>query len=111
MRVSNRNRVLITGGAGFLGSHLSERLINEGCDVLCLDNFYSGTKENVAHLLANPHFELMRHDVTFPLYVEVDEIYNLACPASPVHYSNGKSVCQSRCVGSKFRRDRQYAVE
>lgn len=86
MRVSNRKRVLITGGAGFLGSHLSERLLNEGCDVLCLDNFYSGTKDNVAHLMSNPHFELMRHDVTFPLYVEVDEIYNLACPASPIHY-------------------------
>jgi len=86
MRVSNRKRVLITGGAGFLGSHLSERLLNEGCDVICLDNFYSGTKDNVAHLMGNPHFELMRHDVTFPLYVEVDEIYNLACPASPIHY-------------------------
>lgn len=86
MRVSNRKRVLVTGGAGFLGSHLSERLLNEGCDVLCVDNFYSGTKDNVAHLISNPHFELMRHDVTFPLYVEVDEIYNLACPASPVHY-------------------------
>lgn len=86
MRVSNRKRVLITGGAGFLGSHLSERLLNQGCDVLCVDNFYSGTKDNIAHLLTNPHFELMRHDVTFPLYVEVDEIYNLACPASPIHY-------------------------
>jgi len=86
MRITNRKRVLITGGAGFLGSHLSERLLNEGCDVLCLDNFYSGTKDNVAHLMTNPHFELMRHDVTFPLYVEVDEIYNLACPASPIHY-------------------------
>jgi len=86
MRVSNRKRVLITGGAGFLGSHLSERLLNDGCDVLCLDNFYSGTKDNVAHLMNNPHFELLRHDVTFPLYVEVDEIYNLACPASPIHY-------------------------
>lgn len=86
MNISNRKRVLITGGAGFLGSHLSERLLDEGCDVLCLDNFYSGTKDNVAHLMGNPHFELLRHDVTFPLYVEVDEIYNLACPASPVHY-------------------------
>ena len=86
MRVSNRKRVLVTGGAGFLGSHLCERLLKEGCDVLCLDNFYSGTKDNVAHLLNNLHFELMRHDVTFPLYVEIDEIYNLACPASPVHY-------------------------
>ncbi len=69
-----------------MGSHLSERLLNEGCDVLCVDNFYSGTKDNVAHLISNPRFELVRHDVTFPLYVEVDEIYNLACPASPVHY-------------------------
>ncbi len=86
MRVSNRKRVLITGGAGFLGSHLSERLLNDGCDVICLDNFYSGTKDNIQHLLGNPHFELMRHDITFPLYVEVDEIYNLACPASPIHY-------------------------
>ena len=86
MRISNRKRILITGGAGFLGSHLSERMLAEGNDVLCLDNFYSGTKDNVAHLMGNPHFELMRHDVTFPLYVEVDEIYNLACPASPIHY-------------------------
>ncbi len=86
MRVSNRKRVLVTGGAGFLGSHLCERLLEDGCDVLCVDNFYSGTKDNVSHLLAKPHFELMRHDVTFPLYIEVDEIYNLACPASPIHY-------------------------
>ena len=86
MRISNRKRILITGGAGFLGSHLSERLLAEGNDILCVDNFYSGTKDNVAHLMGNPHFELMRHDVTFPLYVEVDEIYNLACPASPIHY-------------------------
>jgi len=76
----------VTGGAGFLGSHLCERLLDEGADVLCVDNFYSGSKDNVAHLLSHPHFELMRHDVTFPLYVEVDEIYNLACPASPIHY-------------------------
>ena len=86
MRISNGKRVLVTGGAGFLGSHLCERLLNEGCDVLCLDNFYSGTKDNVAHLFGNPLFELLRHDVTFPLFVEVDEIYNLACPASPIHY-------------------------
>ena len=86
LRISNRKRVLVTGGAGFLGSHLCERLLAEGCDVLCVDNFYSGTKDNIAHLLGNPHFEMMRHDVTFPLYVEVDEIFNLACPASPVHY-------------------------
>ena len=86
MRISNRKRVLVTGGAGFLGSHLCDRLLKEGCDVLCVDNFYSGTKDNILHLLANPHFEMMRHDVTFPLYTEVDEIYNLACPASPIHY-------------------------
>ncbi|TNF56816.1 MAG: SDR family oxidoreductase [Burkholderiales bacterium] len=86
MRVRNRKRIMVTGGAGFLGSHLCERLLADGHDVLCVDNFYSGTKDNVVHLLANPHFELMRHDVTFPLYVEVDEIYNLACPASPIHY-------------------------
>lgn len=86
MRVADRKRTLVTGGSGFLGSHLCERLLNEGCDVLCVDNFYSGTKDNIAHLLSNPHFEMMRHDVTFPLYVEVDEIYNLACPASPIHY-------------------------
>ncbi|MCD8503594.1 MAG: SDR family oxidoreductase [Burkholderiaceae bacterium] len=84
--VSNRKRVLVTGGAGFLGSHLCERLLAAGHDVICLDNFYSGAKDNVVHLMDNPHFELMRHDVTFPLYVEVDEIYNLACPASPIHY-------------------------
>jgi UDP-glucuronate decarboxylase len=85
-KISNRKRVLVTGGAGFLGSHLCDRLLERGDDVLCVDNFYSGTKDNVAHLLSNPHFELVRHDVTFALYVEVDEIYNFACPASPVHY-------------------------
>ena len=79
-------RVLVTGGAGFIGSHLCERLLAEGCDVLCVDNFFTGSKDNIAHLLGEPRFELMRHDVTFPLYVEVDEIYNLACPASPIHY-------------------------
>jgi len=87
-RVSDRKRVLVTGGAGFLGSHLCERLLDCGDDVVCVDNFYSGTKDNVTHLLANPHFELLRHDITFPLYVEVDEIYNLACPASPIHYQH-----------------------
>lgn len=86
MRVSNRKRVLVTGGAGFLGSHLCERLLREGSDVICVDNFYSSTKDNIAHLIGNPRFELLRHDVTFPLQVEVDEIFNLACPASPVHY-------------------------
>jgi len=82
----SRKRVLVTGGAGFLGSHLCERLLADGNDVLCLDNFFTGAKENIAHLLKDPYFELLRHDVTFPLYVEVDEIYNLACPASPIHY-------------------------
>jgi UDP-glucuronate decarboxylase len=81
-----RSRVLVTGGAGFLGSHLCEQLLAGGHDVLCADNFFTGTKDNIAHLLGNPRFELLRHDVTFPLYVEVDEIYNLACPASPIHY-------------------------
>ena len=83
-----RKRVLVTGGAGFLGSHLCERLLIEGYDVLCVDNFYTGTKRNIRQLIGNPYFEISRHDITFPLYVEVDEIYNLACPASPVHYQN-----------------------
>ena len=83
-----RKRVLVTGGAGFLGSFLCERLLAEGCDVICVDNFYTGTKRNIIHLLKNPYFELIRHDITFPLYLEVDEIYNLACPASPIHYQN-----------------------
>ncbi len=81
-----RKRVMVTGGAGFLGSHLCERLLAAGCDVLCVDNFYTGSKRNIVNLMDHPYFELMRHDVTFPLYVEVDEIYNLACPASPIHY-------------------------
>ena len=79
-------RILVTGGAGFLGSHLCEELLGQGHDVICVDNFFTGTKSNIAHLIGNPYFELMRHDVTFPLYVEVDQIYNLACPASPIHY-------------------------
>ena len=87
-RYSLRKRILVTGGAGFIGAHLCRRLVQEGNDVLCVDNFYTGTRDNVADLLASPHFEVMRHDVTFPLFVEVDEIYNLACPASPVHYQN-----------------------
>jgi len=85
-KITNHKRVLVTGGAGFLGSHVCDRLVADGCDVLCADNFFSGTKDNIAHLIGNPRFELLRHDVTFPLYVEVDEIYNLACPASPIHY-------------------------
>ncbi len=83
---SIRKRILITGGAGFLGSHLAERMLKEGHDVLVVDNFFTGTKDNLKHIMGNPHLEIMRHDVTFPLYVEVDEIFNLACPASPVHY-------------------------
>lgn len=86
MKATLRKRILVTGGAGFLGSHLCESLLGLGHDVLCVDNFFTGSKDNIFHLLSNPHFELLRHDVTFPLYVEVDEIYNLACPASPIHY-------------------------
>ena len=82
----SQGRVLVTGGAGFIGSHMCERLLNDGYDVLCVDNYYSSTKDNITHLLDHPRFELLRHDVTFPLYVEVDEIYHLACPASPIHY-------------------------
>ena len=79
-------RILVTGGAGFIGSHLSERLLDEGHEVICVDNFFTGAKENIKHLLGNPYFEIIRHDICFPLYTEVDEIYNLACPASPIHY-------------------------
>jgi len=86
MEYSLRKRILVTGGAGFLGTHLCQRLLNSGHDVLCVDNFFTGTRDNILHLLDNPHFELQRHDVTFPLFVQVDEIYNLACPASPIHY-------------------------
>ena len=81
-------RILVTGGAGFLGSHLCERLLERGADLVCVDNFFTGAKRNIAHLLGAKRFELVRHDVTFPLYIEVDEIYNLACPASPVHYQH-----------------------
>ncbi len=84
--MSGRKRVLVTGGAGFLGSHLCEKLLNDGHEVLCVDNYYTGSKHNVADLVGNPYFELIRHDITFPLYIEADEIYNLACPASPIHY-------------------------
>jgi len=86
MNTTFRKKIMVTGGAGFLGSHLCESLLNEGHDVLCVDNFFTGSKDNIQHLLPNSRFELMRHDVTFPLYVEVDQIYNFACPASPVHY-------------------------
>ena len=81
-----RKKILITGGAGFLGSHLCEKLLNGNNEIICVDNFYTGRKENVSHLLDNHFFEVLRHDITWPLYVEVDEIYNLACPASPIHY-------------------------
>jgi len=91
-------RILVTGGAGFLGSHLCEALLEQGHDVLCVDNFYTGRKANIAHLLTNPYFELVRHDITFPLYVEVDEIYNLACPASPVHYQFDPVQTTKTCV-------------
>ena len=86
--MSIKKRVLVTGGAGFLGSHLCQRLLNDGNDVLCVDNFYTGTHENIIELKKNPHFEVQHHNVTFPLYVEIDEIYNLACPASPIHYQD-----------------------
>lgn len=85
---SSRKKILVTGGAGFLGSHLCERLLNDGNEVICVDNFFTGTKDNISPLLSNPFFEVIRHDVCFPLYVEVDEIYNLACPASPIHYQH-----------------------
>jgi UDP-glucuronate decarboxylase len=88
MKQASQRRILVTGGAGFLGSHLCDRLVNRGDDVLCVDNFFTGSKRNVSHLLGRDNFELLRHDVTFPLYVEVDEIYNLACPASPIHYQH-----------------------
>ncbi len=92
------NRVLGTGGAGFLGSHLCERLLERGCEVLCVDNLFTGMKQNVIHLSDNPHFELLRHDITFPLYVEVDQIYNLACPASPIHYQSDPVQTTKTCV-------------
>jgi UDP-glucuronate decarboxylase len=82
-----KKRILVTGGAGFIGSHLCEKLLNQGDEVICVDNFFSGSKQNIIHLLDNPYFEIVRHDITFPLYIEVDEIYNLACPASPIYYS------------------------
>ena len=91
-------KILITGGGGFLGSHLCERLLNEGNEVICLDNFFTGTKQNILHLMDNPRFELMRHDVTMPLFIEVDEIYNLACPASPIHYQHDPVQTTKTCV-------------
>lgn len=94
----NNKRILITGGAGFLGSHLCERLLNEGNEVICLDNYFTSTKQNIIHLMKNPRFEALRHDVTFPLYIEVDEIYNLACPASPIHYQHDPVQTTKTCV-------------
>ena len=91
-------RILITGGAGFIGSHLSERLIAQGHEVLCVDNFYTGRRDNIAHLLDNPNFDVLRHDITHPLFVEVDEIYNLACPASPIHYQRDPVQTTKTCV-------------
>ncbi len=91
-------KILITGGGGFLGSHLSERLLNEGNEVICLDNFFTGNKQNIVHLMNNPRFEVLRHDVTMPLYIEVDEIYNLACPASPIHYQHDPVQTTKTCV-------------
>lgn len=88
MRSLERKRILVTGGAGFLGSHLCERLLADGHEVICMDNYFTGNKQNIMHLLGNPAFELLRHDVTFPIYLEIDDIYNLACPASPVHYQH-----------------------
>ncbi|PKN40453.1 MAG: NAD-dependent dehydratase [Deltaproteobacteria bacterium HGW-Deltaproteobacteria-18] len=93
-----RKRVLVTGGSGFLGSHLCERLLLEGCEVICVDNFFTSSRQNIEHLLPNPRFELIRHDVTFPLYLEVDEIYNLACPASPIHYQHDPVQTIKTCV-------------
>ncbi len=93
-----RKRIMVTGGAGFLGSHLCERLLREGNDVLCVDNYFTGRKENIVHLMHDPHFEAMRHDVTLPLHVEVDEIYNLACPASPIHYQLDPVQTTKTCV-------------
>src|ERR1700744_1987932 len=93
-----RPRVLVTGGAGFIGSHLCERLLEMGCDVLCVDNFFTGARRNIEALLDHPRFEMLRHDVTFPLYVEVDEINNLACPASPIHYQRDPVQTAKRSV-------------
>ncbi len=93
-----QTRTLVTGGAGFLGSHLCDRLISEGHDVICLDNFFTGSKRNISHLLGHPSFELIRHDITFPIYLEVDQIFNLACPASPVHYQNDPVQTTKTCV-------------
>ena len=93
-----QKRVLVTGGSGFLGSHLCERLLREGCEVICVDNFFTSSRQNIQHLLGNPLFEVIRHDITFPLYMQVDEIYNLACPASPIHYQHDPVQTTKTCV-------------
>ncbi|HLE17784.1 MAG TPA: GDP-mannose 4,6-dehydratase, partial [Syntrophales bacterium] len=94
-------RILVTGGAGFLGSYLCERLLDDGCEVLCLDNYFTGSKKNILHLMGNPHFEMIRHDITNQIYLEVDQIYNLACPASPVHYQyNAIKTIKTNILGS-----------
>ena len=104
-------RILVTGGGGFLGSHLCERLLAAGHEVLCADNFYTGDKRNIRHLLDDKRFELIRHDITFPLYVEVDRIYNLACPASPIHYQRDPVQTVKTCVhGAINMRREQYAI-
>ncbi|MDY6403725.1 MAG: GDP-mannose 4,6-dehydratase, partial [Bacteroidales bacterium] len=96
-----KKRILVTGGAGFIGSHLCKRLLNEGNEVICLDNFFTGSKRNVVDLIGNPYFELVRHDVCTPYYAEVDEIYNLACPASPIHYQyNAIKTVKTSIVGA-----------
>ena len=96
-----KKRILVTGGAGFIGSHLCEKLLAEGHEVLCVDNFFTGRKSNILHLMSNPYFEVLRHDITFPLFVEVDEIYNLACPASPVHYQfDPVQTTKTSCLSS-----------
>ncbi len=102
-------RILITGGAGFLGSHLCERLLGQGADVICVDNFFTGTRRNINHLLDNRAFELVRHDVTLPLYLEVDQIYNLACPASPVHYQHDPVQTTKTSVHGAMRTRKAYA--
>lgn len=106
MNIPKTKRILITGGTGFLGSHLCDRLLAEGHEIVCVDNFYTGMKSNIYHLIGHPRFEWMRHDVTFPLSVEVDEIYNLACPASPIHYQfdpvQTTLICHGRLVISKL---------
>jgi len=103
MRDLIRKRILVTGGAGFLGSHLCERLLERGHDIICVDNFFTGTRDNVASLLGNPHFELIRHDVTFPLYLEIDEIYNLACPLPAQPRADRPNMCARHVENTRAR--------